>query len=95
MKHTGSYQAELNCLLGVADQALKTVLTSNDAKRKHPAFSYRSEDMMEHLSKSLGHIITHIKISNGYCPADGESHLHNALARLVMAIAKMEEKQNG
>ena len=93
MKPTGNYQAELLHLIGVSDRALKTILTAGDSKQKHPAFSYRSEPELEHVLKGIGHLVQHLKIQNGWQEPNGESHLHNALARVVMAIANLEEKQ--
>lgn len=80
------FQEEYEDLLYLASEGLKAILLSEDRTSKHAPYTWKNEDLDEHLIKASRHILTAMAIKKGYQKSDGENHLHNALTRLVMAL---------
>jgi len=80
------YEAELKFLSAIAEQSINNILLSKDRMSKHPPYSWKSEEVNQHLLKAARHINTYMQIAAGYQKDDEENHLNNAMCRLAMAM---------
>ena len=83
-----SFEEELRFLSVVAGASIGNILLSEDRVAKHLPYSWKDEDVSQHLLKAARHINTHMQIAAGYQKDDGENHLDNAITRLAMALGK-------
>jgi tagatose-1,6-bisphosphate aldolase non-catalytic subunit AgaZ/GatZ len=87
---TPEFAEEYEALSLVAESAIGRILLSEDRISKHPPYTWKDEDVNQHLLKATRHINTYMQIAAGYQKDDGEKHLDNAICRLVMAITKLQ-----
>lgn len=79
------FEEELETLVDKARESLAAILLSEDRVSKHPPYSWKKEDINEHIFKAVGHIMYGMNQYCGYKKQDGEDHLHNAITRLIYA----------
>jgi hypothetical protein len=60
---------------------------------KYDPNDWRGESVARHVRRAVKHAITHLEISAGDRPDDGENHLAAAVCRLAMAVAVSRESQ--
>jgi len=87
---SSKFEKELADIMEVIEEAITKILLSDDRTSKHPPYTWMDEDEDEHLRKAARHIMTYQIIRDGHQKQDGENHLHNAITRLAMALAKRD-----
>lgn len=74
--------------------AVAAVLQHGD--EKHPGQVWRGESVTHHRGKALGHIgRSHPVLGRDYEKESGLPHMAHAVARLLMALENMSNKENG
>lgn len=57
----------------------------DEGLKKHVGESWRTEPIRMHILKAIGHLVTALRVIEGYSQPDGENHLDNGICRASMA----------
>lgn len=88
---SSTFEKELADLMLYTESAVSRILLSEDRTSKHKPYTWKDEPTDTHLLKAARHILTYLNIKSGGQQPSKENHLDNAITRLSMAIAQLEE----
>ncbi len=56
--------------------------------KKHVREGWRTEPKQMHLIKAINHLVTELRVLEGYSEPDGENHAKNALCRAAFYLSQ-------